>query len=195
MILSRAIDPKNIDIEAKIRYNKSRFFQGVFSVEIRKADLSELNLITQMYADARRFMAESGNASQWKSNYPPAELTKSDIERGKLYLCTDCGAAVGVFYFAIENEPDYERIYGGEWLNSEPYAVIHRVAVTARGKGVAAFCFDWCFDTLSNLKIDTHADNIPMQKALEKNGFIRCGTVILASGEERIAYQKTNKRR
>jgi hypothetical protein len=29
-----------------------------------------------------------------------------------------------------------------------------------------------------------------MQRSLEKNGFARCGIIHLASGDERIAYQK-----
>ena len=160
-------------------------------MKIRKADITELAAVEQMYAEARRFMKESGNATQWKDGYPPTELIRSDIEKGALHLCVDGENRLGVFYFAIESEPDYEMIYDGEWLNSEPYAVIHRVAVTAKGRGVAAFCFDYCFTQLQNLKIDTHADNIPMQRSLEKNRFVRCGRIILANGEERIAYQKT----
>ena len=159
-------------------------------MEIRKASISELAIISQMYSEARNFMKESGNASQWKDGYPPDKLIMSDIQKGALYLCMDGESAVGVFYFAVENDVDYERIYDGEWLNSERYAVIHRVAVTAKGKGVAAFCFSYCFEHFPNLKIDTHADNTPMQRSLEKNGFIRCGRVVLHNGEERIAYQK-----
>ena len=40
-----------------------------------------------------------------------------------------------------------------------------------------------------NLKIDTHEDNIPMQNALARLGFTRCGKVYIARAGERIAYQ------
>ena len=43
------------------------------------------------------------------------------------------------------------------------------------GKGIIDFCFSECFKIHSNLKIDTHRDNIPMQKVLLRNGFEYCG--------------------
>lgn len=97
----------------------------------------------------------------------------------------------GVFYFAKENDPTYEKIYDGAWLNRNEYAVIHRIAVAKQGRGVSAFCFDYCYNAFPNLKIDTHKNNIPMQKALAKNGFSLCGKIYLDNGEERIAYQKS----
>ena len=48
------------------------------------------------------------------------------------------------------------------------------------------FCSDFC----DNIRMDTHEDNKIMQHLLEKNGFIRCGTVHIFNGDPRIAYQK-----
>ena len=45
---------------------------------------------------------------------------------------------------------------------------------------------------LSNLRIDTHEKNLTMQKALTRQGFVRCGLVRLREGE-RIAYQYVAK--
>ena len=159
-------------------------------MDIRKADIKEFSEIRDIYASARAFMSENGNAEQWKGGYPSDSLIKSDIERENLYVCMDGEEIAGVFYFAKENDPSYEKIYEGEWLNDNEYAVIHRVAVAKQGRGVSAFCFDYCYNAFPNLKIDTHKDNIPMQKALAKNGFARCGKIYLDNGEERIAYQK-----
>ena len=39
-------------------------------------------------------------------------------------------------------------------------------------------------------QIDTHKDNIPMQRVLLRNGFVYCGIIHLENGDERIAYQK-----
>lgn len=41
-----------------------------------------------------------------------------------------------------------------------------------------------------NIRIDTHRNNIPMQKTLIKNGYRVCGTIYLENGDERIAFQK-----
>ncbi len=159
---------------------------------IRNASLADLDAILSIYASARRFMRETGNMTQWTGGYPSQEVISRDISRGNLYLCQEDGVLLGVFYYAEEEDPTYRKIYHGAWPNSQPYAVIHRIAVSsqARGKGVAGFIFDACFARHQNLRIDTHRDNIPMQRALEKNGFRRCGIIHLLNGEERIAYQR-----
>ena len=59
------------------------------------------------------------------------------------------------------------------------------------GKGVFRECLAYCMSRISNIRIDTHKDNIPMQKMLEKNGFLQCGTIRLSDGSPRLAYQKT----
>ena len=42
----------------------------------------------------------------------------------------------------------------------------------------------------SDVRIDTHEDNIPMQRALLRAGFERCGIIHIATGDERVAFQK-----
>ena len=47
---------------------------------------------------------------------------------------------------------------------------------------------------MDSIRIDTHEGNLPMQRALEKSGFARCGTIFLKGGAEdgdpRIAFEK-----
>ena len=47
---------------------------------------------------------------------------------------------------------------------------------------------------INNIRIDTHPDNLSMQKALAKNGYTFCGKITLCTGSEagdpRFAYQK-----
>ncbi len=159
---------------------------------IRQATAADLLSVMQIYEEARVFMRQSGNATQWSGGYPSEEIVRRDMEKQSLFVCEEDGELLGVFYFAKENDPTYGVIYEGTWLNELPYAVIHRVAISAKshGKGVGAFIFQTGFEWCSNLKIDTHRDNIPMQRSLEKNGFQRCGIIHLLNGEERIAYQK-----
>jgi len=44
-----------------------------------------------------------------------------------------------------------------------------------------------------HLRIDTHRDNKIMQHNLTKHGFSYCGVIYLASGDERLAYQRSPK--
>ncbi len=160
---------------------------------IRETTLDDLDTVMSIYGDAREYMRQNGNAEQWAGGYPQKEIIVSDINSGKSYVCIDGDDIVGVFYHAFESDPTYEVIYDGQWLNPDRYGVIHRIAVASHRRGVASFCFEWCFERCPNLKIDTHRDNIPMQKSLAKNRFEYCGIIHLSNGDERLAYQRTAK--
>ena len=157
---------------------------------IRKATNEDLDRLMEIYSDARAFMRENGNPDQWGDSYPSRELIKQDILEDCCYVCEAQGEAVGVFYYREGNDPTYRSIYEGEWINDAPYAVIHRIAVATHCRGVASFCFSYCFARCPNIRIDTHRQNLPMQRSLAKNGFSRCGIIYLEDGSERIAYQK-----
>ena len=159
---------------------------------ITKANMSQLPQILFIYERARAFMAQNGNPNQWGTAYPPQEWIYQDIADGKCYVNSEGDCIRAVFYFAVEQDPTYGYIEGN-WLNDEPYGVIHRIAVGENGKGVAAECFDFALSQCSNLRIDTHEDNIPMQRCLTKNGFSRCGIIYLEDGDPRIAYQKVRE--
>ena len=159
-------------------------------MEIRKAEMSDLPRMMEIYAQAREYMRANGNPNQWINGYPSREKIREDIEAGESWLCVEDGQILGVFCFFIHKDPTYDVIYEGVWLNDEPYGVIHRIAVADHRKGVASFCFEYGLSRCPRLRIDTHRDNIPMQRSLSKNGFTRCGIILLANGDERIAYQK-----
>lgn len=71
-------------------------------------------------------------------------------------------------------EADY-AVIDGAWLNDEPYFAFHRVCVSEahKGKGLAASLFSYSEafakeKGVRNIRIDTHPDNLSMQKALAK---------------------------
>ncbi len=158
---------------------------------IRKTTEADIKEAVKIYEIAREYMRASGNPDQWQNGYPSEDDVRADISSGGSFVCEDNGEIVGVFYFMPENDPTYKTIYHGEWKNALPYAVIHRIAVKYQGRGLVKTCFDYCYGQHKNLKIDTHRDNLPMQKALSKNGFEYCGIIYLENGDERLAYQKT----
>ena len=157
---------------------------------IRKSEPKDLEKIEKIYSLAKSFMRENGNPNQWKGDYPNAIDAEEDIKNGIGYVCEDEGEVVAVFVYKIGVEPTYNKIFCGEWKNDLPYAFMHRIAVLYHGKGIIDFCFNECFKLYPNLKIDTHRDNIPMQKVLKRNGFECCGIIYLENGEERLAFQK-----
>lgn len=168
-------------------------FGEVIFVHIRKTEEGDLLAIAEIYSNAKRYMTENGNPNQWNTeNSPSLKTAREDMENGVGYVCERDGEIIAVFMFKIGEDPTYKTIYDGKWLNDDKYAVIHRIAVKYHGQGIVAFCFNECFSHFPNLKIDTHRDNIPMQKALGKAGFLRCGIIHLENGDERIAFQKQN---
>lgn len=167
----------------------SFYLRKGISMQIRKAAISDLKDILSIYAYARSFMREHGNAAQWAGGYPKEEILKDDIEKQKLHLLTQGEKKLAVFYCAIEEDPCY-KVINGAWINDEPYCVVHRIASAKGTKGAATFCLNWAFEKLGHLRIDTHEDNIPMQNLLKKLGFTRCGIVWMQDGTERIAFEK-----
>lgn len=159
---------------------------------IRKTTLADVNSAAEIYDEAKQFMRDMGNPKQWTPGYPGRESILADIEDGTSYVCEENGQLLAIFMFRIGEDETYKIIEGGEWLDDAPYAVIHRIAVSkdGRGRGVAGFVFSECFRKYPNLKIDTHEDNIPMQKALTRAGFKYCGTIYVLDHQARRAYQK-----
>lgn len=158
---------------------------------IRKATEADLPQIRAIYAHARRFMAENGNPTQWTGSYPQENVICSDLTLHQLYVCADAGEILGVFCYFEGAKPDYLEIFDGAWLSDAPYGVVHRIAVAPGSRGVGSACLEFAFSKCGNLRIDTHRDNIPMQKLLAKNGFLPCGTIrLMKDGSRRIAYQK-----
>lgn len=160
------------------------------NMEIKKAEMSQLDEIMAIYERARHFMADHGNPTQWTSSYPPKDMIVGDIERGLMYVCLAGQKVEAVFYYREGEEEDYARIYEGAWLDDKPYGVVHRIASAGTVKGAGSFCLAWAYDQCKNVRIDTHRNNVVMQNLLKKNGFEYCGIIYIRNGEERLAYQK-----
>ena len=160
-------------------------------MSIRQAKIEDFDRIKDIFQDAIRFMRKNGNLVQWKDSEKLFFDIKNDISNGNFYVYEDLGEIKAGFCFSIGEDPTYVRIYDGSWLNDKPYGVIHRIAVASFRKGIASECIRWCFDRFPNIKIDTHSDNIFMQKLIDKCGFSYCGLIKKEDGSDRLAYQKT----
>lgn len=161
---------------------------------IRKAGASDTDAILAVMTAARGIMRSSGNLHQWGDNYPSAEAIAADRERGGGFVIVDDGCITGYFAFLPSPEPTYSYIEGGDWLDdSLPYHVIHRIASFPEARGIFNDMLAWCSEREPNIRIDTHRDNRIMQHLLAKHGFSYCGIIYLASGDERLAYQRIIK--
>lgn len=169
---------------------------------IRHAVDSDKDRIYEIYAFARKFMAENGNPNQWKNNNPSREIIDNDIAAGNLYVIEEAdkeqqtesdnkkSRVHGVFFFKMGEDATYNVIEDGSWLSGDAYGTIHRVAGDGQIHGVLTMAVQFCEQKIKHLRIDTHNDNKIMQHVIEKNGFKRCGIIYVEDGSERIAYEK-----
>lgn len=162
-------------------------------MNIRKACIEDLPEMLEIYDLARKFMAQTGNPTQWKNGYPQEELLRQDIAEGISFVGEMDGHLEAVFVYFEGDDPTYHVIEQGNWINDAPYGVVHRVASRGTVKGAGTQCILWGFEQCGNLRMDTHDDNKVMQHVLEKNGFVKCGRIYTHDGTERIAYQKIRK--
>ena len=159
--------------------------------KIRKALPEDMTEIMQVMDAAKLIMRQSGNMHQWTDGYPSEAVILSDMEREGGFVVDDGGKLVGYFAFLPSPEPTYTRIYEGDWLDDvRSYHVVHRIASYPDAHGVFSSIMDFCFSRDSNIRIDTHRDNHIMQHVVKKYGFTYCGIIFLASGDERLAYQR-----
>ena len=152
---------------------------------IRRAEPADMEAILRIYEQARAFMAANGNPTQWRNGYPSKELLEQDIALERLYVVEQADQICGVFVFFIGDDPTYSYIEGS-WRSTAAYGVIHRIA--GSGGGIFGAALDFCRGRIAHIRIDTHADNKPMQHVVEKAGFSRRGIIYVEDGSPRIAY-------
>ena len=160
---------------------------------IRKSTINDLPSILKLIQDGRQKMISEGNITQWTNGHPSNEQIISDIRKGVSHIIIDESTHQPIATFALIEGPDptYAQIYDGQWLDSLPYYVIHRVASAPGVHGIMRQVLEYAFSLTDTIRIDTHQDNRTMRALLQKYGFTYCGIILLENGDPRLAYQRT----
>lgn len=166
-------------------------------MDFRRAEKRDLPKIMAMINDAKAAFKNLG-IDQWQDGSPNEGVIINDIKEGTSYVIAgDNKTVLGYAVLTFDAEPAYKEIFGGRWLSNEPYATIHRVVTEkdSKNKGVASLLFNnferICLERkVVWLRVDTHEDNIPMQKLIAKVDFIRSGIVYYNPSMKRIAFEK-----
>ena len=161
---------------------------------IRQARAQDLPRIMAIYDAARWYMRQTGNPTQWGDNYPPEPMLRQDIACGRLFVMEDAGGVYAVFAFLLGDDPTYTYIEGA-WRDDSAYGTLHRLGSDGTHHGVFAESAAWAAERCPHLRADTHADNLTMQRCLEREGFIRCGTIYVEDGTPRVAFERITQRR
>lgn len=166
----------------------------------RPSTILDLEACFRIAEEGKAFLKKNG-VSQWqRGNYPSREVFASDVEAGRGYVVEMDGVVAAVSAVTYTPEPSYFEIDGAWLTENSIYATVHRSAVSDsfKGQGVLGFLLEEVGRMAkrkgaSSIRIDTHEDNKPMRRALEKAGFTLCGRIILVDGDEvgdpRLAYE------
>lgn len=161
-------------------------------INIRLAVSGDLDALMAIFDKAKSFMRSVGNHNQWINGYPQRELIADEIERGHCYVCeTEEHGTCAAFCMIAGDDPTYSYIEGA-WLSDRPYVTIHRLGSDGRVRGIGKACFDFARRQGVNIRVDTHADNRPMQNLVTGYGFKYCGVIYLENGDPRLAYELIN---
>lgn len=164
-------------------------------MELRLARLDERFQILNIINEAKDYFKSQG-IDQWQDGYPNMESIENDINHHFCYVVVHDKKIVATAAIIFEDDPNYNYIEDGAWLTSGPYGVIHRVACdpSYKGQGVASMFFEYArlqgrILKMTSLRVDTHEQNLSMQRLIAKNGFQYCGVVYMADGGKRFAYE------
>lgn len=151
-------------------------------MNIRKAARADLEALQAIYEEACRRMHAQGNP-QWPQAPSIEELEELLPELRVLEENGLQGA------FVLTGADPCYKVIDGTWLQNGPYVTLHKTVSAFRSRGIGHEIIAFARKTGLPVRIDTHEKNLPMQKLLEKEGFVRCGTIRLANGEPRLAYE------
>lgn len=160
---------------------------------LRKTKLNDIDKVMEIINQAKQYF-KNNNIDQWQEGYPNEESIKEDIMNEEAYVLEDNGKILGTCMITIQGEPTYHTI-DGKWLFNEDYVCVHRIAVDEqyKGAGLASIILDQAiamYPNFHSVRMDTHEDNLSMQRFLTKYGFVFCGIITLQNGAPRRAYEK-----
>ena len=112
---------------------------------IRKSTIHDLPSILGLIEEGRQKMISEGNTTQWTNGHPSLQQIEHDIAHGVSYMVTDGERPVATFALIEGPDPTYAKIYEGQWLNSLPYYVIHRVASAPGVHGIMRQVLEYAF--------------------------------------------------
>ena len=165
-------------------------------MKLRKSTEQDIPEIMNIIKEAQNYFKQN-HINQWQNNYPNIQTVLTDIKNGYGYVLLEDDIIIATVSISFDGEKNYEKIMDGNWLSFGDYVVLHRLAVKndCKGKGISSILLNMiekiCIEKdIHSIKIDTHEQNISMQRLLDKNGFQYCGVIFVADQSPRVAYEK-----
>ena len=167
-------------------------------IYLRRAQLQDLTAIMKIIDDAKELLKKNGSP-QWQNGYPDQETFTQDIVMQTNWILINDNKVVTTATLQLTPEPTYRNITQGQWQQpDEPYATIHRVAISSnyRGQGLSKLLFSNLLTVgqmqgIKNFRVDTHRSNKAMQHIAENFNFKKRGIIKVndQNDPERLAYE------
>ncbi|WP_225433497.1 GNAT family N-acetyltransferase [Limosilactobacillus reuteri] len=167
-------------------------------IYLRRAQLQDLTAIMKIIDDAKELLKKNGSP-QWQNGYPDQENFTQDIVMQTNWILINDNKVVATATLQLTPEPTYRNITQGQWQQpDEPYATIHRVAISSnyRGQGLSKLLFSNLLTVgqmqgIKNFRVDTHRSNKAMQHIAENFNFKKRGIIKVndQNDPERLAYE------
>ena len=155
--------------------------------QLKQANINDIDNVMMVINSAKKYLKNQG-LQQWNldDGYPSKETLKNDILNKTCYILINNDDVIGTMSILLTPDENYEEIYDGKWLTNNKYASIHRIAVRedfhnqSIGKVMLELAEEIViYNNIKSIRIDTHKNNIPMQKTLIKSSYTKCGFIIL----------------
>ncbi len=182
-------------------YNRNIINQGriiMAETYLRRAQLQDLPAIMKIIDDAKELLKKNGSP-QWQNGYPNQETLTQDIAMQTNWVLINDNKVAATATLQLTPEPTYRNITQGQWQQpDEPYATIHRVAISSnyRGQGLSKLLFSNLLTVgqmqgIKNFRVDTHRSNKAMQHIAENFNFKKRGIIKVndQNDPERLAYE------
>lgn len=182
-------------------YNRNIINQGriiMAETYLRRAQLQDLPAIMKIIDDAKELLKKNGSP-QWQNGYPNQENLTQDIAMQTNWVLINDNKVAATATLQLTPEPTYRNITQGQWQQpDEPYATIHRVAISSnyRGQGLSKLLFSNLLTVgqvqgIKNFRVDTHRSNKAMQHIAENFNFKKRGIIKVndQNDPERLAYE------
>lgn len=167
-------------------------------IYLRRAQLQDLPAIMKIIDDAKELLNKNGSP-QWQNGYPNQETLTQDIAMQTNWVLINDNKVAATATLQLTPEPTYRNITQGQWQQpDEPYATIHRVAISSnyRGQGLSKLLFSNLLTVgqmqgIKNFRVDTHRSNKAMQHIAENFNFKKRGIIKVndQNDPERLAYE------
>jgi len=171
-------------------YNRNIINQGriiMAEIYLRRAQLQDLPAIMKIIDDAKELLKKN------------QETLTQDIAMQTNWVLINDNKVAATATLQLTPEPTYRNITQGQWQQpDEPYATIHRVAISSnyRGQGLSKLLFSNLLTVgqmqgIKNFRVDTHRSNKAMQHIAENFNFKKRGIIKVndQNDPERLAYE------